>query len=131
MAQWLVKQEPEEYPYAQLVADGSTLWEGVSNPLALKHLRAMKAGENVFYYHTGKEKAIVAIATVESAVVDEDNVPRVTLSPKKLLKTAVTLSAIKADPQFAEWELVKQARLSVMPVSKEIWKAVLDLSEGK
>jgi predicted RNA-binding protein with PUA-like domain len=128
MAHWLLKQEPEEYSFADLSRDGSTTWDGVSNALALKHLRSMKPGDTAFYYHTGKEKAIVGIVTITAASVDDDNVPHVTVTAKKALKTPVTLAAIKADEQFAEWELVRQARLSVMPVPKEIWQAVLKLA---
>ncbi|MGL6075993.1 MAG: EVE domain-containing protein [Fimbriiglobus sp.] len=128
MAHWLLKQEPEEFSFALLQEAGATLWDGVSNPLALKHLRSMNAGDSAFFYHTGKEKAIVGIVTIESAAVDEDNVPQVMVLAKKAVKTPVTLATIKADEQFAEWELVKQARLSVMPVTPVIWKAIVKLA---
>ena len=122
MARWLVKQEPDCYGYADLERDGETAWDGVKNPVALKHLRAAAAGDEVFFYHTGKEKSVVGVAVVSRAMTDEE--PLV-LKPVRRLAAPVTLKAIKADEQFAGWELVRLSRLSVMPVPAAVWKAVL------
>jgi predicted RNA-binding protein with PUA-like domain len=133
MARWLVKEEPENYPYAQLEKDGSTVWAGVKNPLAQKHLRAMKKGDRIFFYHTGKEKAIVAIARAGSDAYPDPNVPGgasyvVDVVPEKRLRNPVTLAAVKADPAFAAFPLVRMARLSVMPVTDEEWTRIESMS---
>ena len=125
MAFWLFKQEPDSYSYADLERDGATTWDGVNNALAQKHLRAVKPGDKVLFYHTGDEKAIVGTMTVSEGptLVDEKNVA-VQVKPLKRLKNPVTLAAIKADEVFAEWELVRIGRLSVMPVNAELWKKI-------
>lgn len=133
MALWLFKQEPDCYPYSQLEADGQTFWDGVSNPLALKHLRACAAGDQVFYYHTGDEKAVVAVMEVGGPPVIDAEDPKVVAVPVKPLRRLakpVTLAAIKADPVFADWELVKQSRLSVMPVPPELWAKIEAMASG-
>ena len=133
MALWLFKQEPDCYPYSQLEADGQTFWDGVANPLALKHLRTCAAGDLAFFYHTGDEKAVVGVMEVTGPpVVDADDPKEVAVPVKPLRKLAnpVTLATIKADPVFAEWELVKQSRLSVMPVPPELWAKVEALAAG-
>ena len=127
MAHWLLKQEPDAYSYADLERDGSTAWDGVSNALALKHLRSVAVGDSVFYYHTGKEKAIVGVARVTQAGVNADSVPEIVIAAKTRLATPVTLAAIKADEAFAAWELVRMSRLSVMPVPAELWARVLGM----
>jgi predicted RNA-binding protein with PUA-like domain len=134
MALWLFKEEPECYSFANLQHDGTTTWSGVTNALAQKHLRAMKKGDRVFFYHTGKEKAVVGIMQV---IADPTPDPAdetgkrvvVTVKPVRLLKTPVTLAAIKADKAFAGWELVRIARLSVMPVPEDLWKKIEAMSE--
>jgi predicted RNA-binding protein with PUA-like domain len=126
MAFWLMKQEPDEYSFADLERDGTTTWEGVKNPLALKHLRACATGDLAFFYHTGKEKAVVGVMEVAGVA---DGV--VTVKPVRQLAKPVTLATIKADAAFAKWELVTQARLSVMPVTKAMWDRVLKLASGK
>src|SRR5437773_582617 len=103
MARWLFKEEPTQYSYADLERDGGSAWEGVSNPLALKHLRAVRPGDEVFFYHTGKEKAVVGVMRVAEADVEEGT-PAVRVKPVRRLAHPVTLSAIKADPAFAGWE---------------------------
>lgn len=135
MARWLCKQEPDCYSFTDLQKDGSTLWDGVTNALAQKHLRAMKMGDKVFFYHTGDEKAIVGIMVVaaEPQPLADDATGKlvgVKVKASKKLKNPVTLAAIKADQAFAEWELVRNSRLSVMPVSDEIWKKIETMSEG-
>ena len=129
MAQWLVKEEPEHYSYDQLVKEKKTVWAGVKNPLAQKHLRSIKRGDRVFYYHTGKEKAIVAIATAASdAYPDPKDATKkafvVDVAPVKKLERPVTLAEIKADRAFATFPLVRMSRLSVMPVTDEEWARI-------
>lgn len=127
MNYWLVKSDPDEYSAAHLERDGETSWTGVSNPLARKHLRAMRKGDAVLLYHTGKEKAVVAIAHVARAIpagappADD----AVQLQFSRWLANPVPLAAIKADPAFADFTLVRIGRLSVMPVSQAHWKRIL------
>ena len=135
MAQWLVKEEPEHYSYDQLVKEKKTVWAGVKNPLAQKHLRSIKRGDRVFYYHTGKEKAIVAIATAASdAYPDPKDATKkafvVDVAPVKKLARPVMLAEIKADRAFASFPLVRVSRLSVMPVTDEEWARIEKLSAG-
>jgi predicted RNA-binding protein with PUA-like domain len=135
MAQWLVKEEPEHYSYDQLVKEKKTVWAGVKNPLAQKHLRSIKRGDRVFYYHTGKEKAIVAIATAASdAYPDPKDATKkafvVDVAPVKKLARPVTLAEIKADRAFASFPLVRMSRLSVMPVTDEEWARIEKMSAG-
>lgn len=134
MPRWLFKQEPDCYSYAQLEADKRTSWDGISNALALKHLRQVQVGDEVFFYHTGDEKAIVGIMQIVSMpVTDPDNEKSVIVDVKPIRRLAnpVTLATIKADEVFANWELVKQSRLSVMPVSDLLWQRILTLAEGE
>ena len=135
MAQWLMKEEPEHYSYDQLVKEKKTVWAGVKNPLAQKHLRSIKRGDRVFYYHTGKEKAIVAIATAASdAYPDPKDATKkafvVDVAPVKKLTRPVTLAEIKADRAFASFPLVRMSRLSVMPVTDEEWDRIEKMSAG-
>jgi len=125
VARWLFKQEPECYSFADLQRDGETVWDGVNNALALKHLRQVKVGDRILLYHTGKEKAIVGEM---KAVAAADGI--VTVAPVKKLKRAITLAEIKADEAFAQWELVRISRLSVMPVSDDIWKRLTAMASG-
>jgi predicted RNA-binding protein with PUA-like domain len=126
---WLVKEEPENYSFDQFMADGKTVWSGVRNPVAQKNLRAMKKGDRVFFYHTGKEKAIIGTAKVSVAAYPDPKdatgkLVVVELVPDKKLKRAVTLAEIKAAGRFADFALVRIPRLSVMPVSEEQWDAI-------
>ena len=135
MAQWLMKEEPEHYSYDQLVKEKKTVWAGVKNPLAQKHLRSIKRGDRVFYYHTGKEKAIVAIATAASdAYPDPKDATKkafvVDVAPVKKLARAVTLAEIKADRAFASFPLVRMSRLSVMPVTDDEWSRIEKMSSS-
>jgi predicted RNA-binding protein with PUA-like domain len=133
MARWLMKCEPDCYSYADLERDGRTLWDGVANPLALKHLRACAAGDVAFFYHTGDEKAVVGVMEVTGSAVPDDTDPKLVAVPVKAVRklaTPVTLAAIKADSAFADWELVKQARLSVMPVSDVLWAKIEAMAAG-
>lgn len=133
MAFWLFKEEPDTYSFADLEKDGSTTWGGVTNALAQKHLRAVKKGDRVFFYHTGDEKAVVGIMEVSAdPKPDPDDAAGkrvvVAVTPVKRLKTPVTLAAIKAEKAFAGWELIRIARLSVMPVPAEVWAKVEQMS---
>jgi predicted RNA-binding protein with PUA-like domain len=133
MPYWLFKQEPSTYSYSRLEKDGRTVWEGVANNLALKHLRAVKKGDRAIFYHTGDERQAVGIMEIVSdpypdpkendgsrAVVD--------VRPAGRLKRAVTLDQIKEDPAFAEWELVRISRLSVMPVPEKLWQKIMKMA---
>jgi predicted RNA-binding protein with PUA-like domain len=135
MAQWLVKEEPEHYGYGQLERDRKTVWAGVRNPLAQKHLRTIRKGDRIFYYHTGKEKAVVAIAKALSDAYPDPADPSgklhvVDIAPEKKLSRPVTLAAIKADRAFASFALVRMSRLSVMPVSDGEWARIVDMSNS-
>ena len=130
---WLLKTEPSTYAYATLERDGRTVWDGVSNPLALKHLRSMKTGDLAFVYHTGDEKQIVGIAEITAAPYPDPKQgdPKlvvVDLKPKQKLAKPVPLSAVKARKEFADFELVRMGRLSVMPVSPQRWKKLLEMA---
>jgi predicted RNA-binding protein with PUA-like domain len=133
MAQWLVKEEPEHYGYDQLERDRKTVWAGVKNPLAQKHLRGIKRGDRIFYYHTGKEKAVVAVAKAASDAYPDPSDKSgklfvVDVVPEKKLDRPVTLAEIKADASFSGFPLVRMSRLSVMPVSDTEWARIEKLS---
>jgi predicted RNA-binding protein with PUA-like domain len=130
MAYWLMKSEPGTYSWDELLGDGSTEWDGVRNPAARLHLKAMKAGDRAFFYHSGAERAVVGIMRITREAQpdpkDGDWVS-VAVEPIKTLGP-VTLKTIKADPRLAAMELIRQSRLSVAPVRDEEWAAVLDLA---
>jgi predicted RNA-binding protein with PUA-like domain len=135
VARWLFKEEPDSYSFDDLARDGSTTWTGVTNALAQKHLRAIKKGDLVFFYHTGNEKAVVGVMEVTADPTPDPADPdgkrvAVTVKPLRKLKTPVTLAAIKADKAFAAWELVRQARLSVMPVPDALWAKIEKMGNG-
>lgn len=130
---WLLKSEPGTYSFSDLTREGRTCWDGVSNPVALSHLRAMKKGDEAFFYHTGAEKAIVGLARVVSDPYPDPKLgdPRrvvVDVAPVRPLDHPVSLAAVKADSRFKSFPLVRIGRLSVMPVSPEEWKALLAMS---
>ncbi|HXW04983.1 MAG TPA: EVE domain-containing protein [Vicinamibacterales bacterium] len=132
---WLLKEEPEHYSFDDLVRDGRTSWTGVRNALAQKHLRSIRQGDRIFFYHTGKEKAVVGIARAAgSAYPDPADktgaLYAVDVVPVKKLKAPVTLAAIKADKAFARLPLVRMPRLSVMPVSDDEWSRIVGMSGG-
>lgn len=134
MAYWLLKSEPSTYSYSDLERDKRTTWDGVSNNLALKHIRAMKRGDFAFIYHSGDEKAIVGIAEILSnpysdPKLKDEKLVVIDLRPKEELKNPVTLAAVKAQKEFAQFELVRMSRLSVMPVSAVHWKTLLAMSK--
>ncbi len=131
---WLFKQEPDDFSYADLEAAGKALWDGVANPLALKYLRQINKGDKVYFYHTGKEKAVVGEMLVSGGPVKDPNSENeklvvVEVVPSKRLKNPVTLLQIKADSSFSDWELVRIPRLSVMPVTLKQWNRIQELSK--
>ena len=130
---WLFKEEPENYSFDDFAKDTNTVWSGVKNPVAQRHLHAVKKGDQVFYYHTGKEKQIVGIA---KALGDAYPDPKdksgkfavVEIGPVRKLDRPVTLKEIKADSAFKNFPLVRISRLSVMPVSDSEWQRIIALS---
>jgi predicted RNA-binding protein with PUA-like domain len=136
MAYWLFKEEPTHYSFADLERDGETAWDGVSNNLARKHLRNVHRGDRIWYYHTGKEKAIVGEmrAVSEPRSDPEGSDPKavvVEVQPVRRLQQPVPLGTIKKDPVLADWDLVRLPRLSVMPVTEAQWRRVAELSQRK
>jgi predicted RNA-binding protein with PUA-like domain len=126
---WLFKEEPTHYGFDTLVKDKKTVWSGVKNPLAQKHLRAVQKGDRIFYYHTGNEKAVVGIAKALGDAYpdpkDKTGKPSVVdVRPSKKLPRPVTLAEIKADPAFKTFPLVRISRLSVMPVTDAEWSRI-------
>ncbi len=130
---WLLKTEPSDYSYADLNRDGKTVWDGVSNNLALKHLRNMKAGDWAFLYHTGKERALVGIAEVISDPYpdpkkSDTKLAVVDVKAKEELPQSVSLAEVKADSEFSDFPLVRLPRLSVMPVTPPQWNRLLAMA---
>lgn len=122
MAAWLLKTEPSSYSFADLVAAGTTRWDGIRNPRAIAYVRRAKPGDVAFVYHTGGEKAVVGTAEITSEAYPdpkEDGLWVVDLAAKKPVGRKVTLADIKADPLFAESPLVRQGRLSFVPLTDE------------
>jgi predicted RNA-binding protein with PUA-like domain len=135
MANWLVKEEPDHYGYEQLERGRKTVWAGVKNALAQKHLRSIRKGDRIFYYHTGKQKAVVAIARASGDAYPDpdDGTGRlfvVDIAPEKKLPRPVTLAEIKADASFASFPLVRMGRLSVMPVTEAQWARIEALARA-
>ena len=134
---WLAKQEPSGprgYNFSQLENEKKTVWDGVHNNLALKHIRNMKKNDLVFFYHTGDERQVVGIMSVITNPYpnpEEENKRFVVVDVKfkKLLKTPVTLDSIKKQKKFKDWELLRISRLSVMPVPKIIWDDIIKMSQ--
>jgi predicted RNA-binding protein with PUA-like domain len=131
VAYWLMKSEPESYGWDDLVGDGGTEWDGVRNNAARLHLKAMKAGDEAFFYHSMSDKAVVGIMRVTREARPDPKAPdwvSVRVEPVKALPRPVTLTEIKADPALATMELIRQSRLSVAPVRPEEWKRVFELA---
>jgi predicted RNA-binding protein with PUA-like domain len=130
---WLFKEEPTHYSFDAFVKDEKTVWSGVKNPLAQRHLHGVSKGDRIFYYHTGDQKAVVGIAkALGAAYPDPDDKSGkqavVDIAPVRKLARPVTLAEIKADPAFKNFALVRISRLSVMPVSDAEWKRIEDLA---
>jgi predicted RNA-binding protein with PUA-like domain len=133
MARWLMKSEPESFGWADLVRDGATEWDGVRNPTARLNLKAMKPGDEAFFYHSMSDKAVVGIMRVTRGAEPDPKAPewvRVRVEPVKPLEKPVTLAEIKAEPALARMELIRQSRLSVAPVRDEEWARVLEMARG-
>ncbi len=133
MACWILKTEPTTYAFDRLVAEKTTVWDGVSNPVAVRNIRSMAKGDLVCIYHTGKEKACVGLAEVAGAPGPDpkDATGRLAVVPLKAgraLATPVTLAAIKAAPAFRDSPLVRAPRLSVVPVSAAQWDALMRMA---
>ncbi len=136
MAYWLLKTEPSTYSYGDLEKAGKAVWDGVANPVALRNIKAAKPGDLVIVYHTGDEKAAVGVAEVTSAAYPDPKAKDPSLvvfdlAPKKRLAAPVTLATIKSTPAFATSPLVKQGRLSVVPLDEGQWKALMALAKTK
>jgi predicted RNA-binding protein with PUA-like domain len=119
---YLLKTEPSEYSFADLQREQTTNWDGVSNPVALKHLREMKPGDRLVIYHTGEEKSAVGTASVMSVDASDAKNPRVKIKVGKALDNPVSLARVKANKWFADSPLVRQGRLSVVPLTAEQYK---------
>ncbi|HYJ30283.1 MAG TPA: EVE domain-containing protein [Allosphingosinicella sp.] len=131
MAYWLMKSEPASYGWEDLVRDGATEWDGVRNPAARLHLRAMKEGDEAFFYHSGEQRSVLGIMRVARAARPDPKDPAwvsVAVEPVRALERPVTLKAIKAEPRLAKIELVRQSRLSVAPVRDAEWETILELA---
>jgi predicted RNA-binding protein with PUA-like domain len=134
MAYWLFKEEPEHYSLDDLLRDKQAVWSGVENPVALKHLRSVQKGDHIFYYHTGKQKAIVGVMeavkdSYPDPKRDDDRFVVVDVKPVRRLDRSVSLAEIKSNPKFADFALVRISRLSVMPVKDEYWAEIERLSK--
>ena len=131
---WLVKQEPEDYSWDDLVRDGSTQWSGVRNFQARNNLRQMKVGDAVFFYHSGKEKCVVGIASVSKAAypdptAKEEGWIAVDIEPLKKLANPVSLADIKANAKLSDLLLVRQSRLSVVPVGESEFEEIVRMGK--
>lgn len=136
MAYWLFKEEPEHYNFADLEKDGTTLWDGVTNSLARQNLRKVHQGDRVFYYHTGKERAVVGEMRVVSdprsdPTADDSKAVVVEVEPVQRLQHPVSLKRIKQDPLLGDWDLARLPRLSVLPVTEAQWQRVQELSQSQ
>ena len=132
MTHWLMKSEPGVYSWDDLVHDGETEWDGVRNPTARLHLKAMKAGDEVFFYHSGDQRQVVGIMRVTRAAQPDPKDPAwvaVAVKPVRKVNPPVTLKAIKGEPSLNKMELVRLSRLSVSPVRDEEWAKVLELAK--
>jgi predicted RNA-binding protein with PUA-like domain len=131
---WLVKSEPAKYAFADLERDGRTMWDGVRNNAAALHLKAMKRGDQVLYYHSQEGLAVVGIAQVIGEAYPDPTDPAgrfvaVDLEPVRALKRPVTLAEMKANPALAKLEMIRQGRLSVSPVRPEEWSEILRMAD--
>lgn len=131
MAYWLMKSEPAKYSWDDLIRDGSTDWDGVRNNAARLHLRAMKPGDEAFFYHSMADKAIVGIMRIAGPQMpdgEDGSWVKLPVKPVEALGRPVTLAEIKGDPSLAKMELLRQSRLSVAPVRDDEWRRVLELA---
>jgi len=135
MARWLLKTEPDAYSWDDLARDKRTPWDGVTNALALKHMRTISKGDSALIYHTGDQRTIIGIAEVVAKPYPDpkENDPRIVvidIKPKKKLARPVTLDEFKADRAFAGWDLLRNSRLSVMPVPLAMWNRIIAMARS-
>lgn len=135
MAYWLLKTEPSEYSWDDLVRDKTVAWEGVTNATALIHIRKMKQGDLAYVYHTGNERAAVGVAKIASDPYPDpkaknERIVIVDLKAQGKLPKPVTLDTIKSDPAFEGFDLLRISRLSVVPVPQKMWKRIEELAGG-
>ena len=134
MAHWLFKEEPSHYSFSDLVRDGRTTWDGIRNPLARKNLRAARARDTAFFYHSGTERAVVGIMEVLGAArpdpQDQLRAWSVPVKAVRPLRVPVTLAQLKSDPALEGSDLLRIPRLSVMPVSERQWRTILRYERG-
>ena len=133
---WILKTDADTYPFEQLVRERRAVWDGVSNALALKHIRIMAKGDRAFIYHSGDEKALVGLARIVSDPYPDPKAgdPKLTvvdIEAGDRLPRPVTLAAVKADPAFADLGLVRMSRLSVIPVPPEQWSRLLGMAGAR
>jgi predicted RNA-binding protein with PUA-like domain len=136
MPRWLFKQEPTHYSFDRLVNDGGTKWDGVENNAALKNLRGIRKGDEIFFYHTGDEKQVVGLMEASSDAYPDpkDKDGRLTVvdvKPVKKLRRPVTLAEMKSSAKFAGFDLLRLPRLSVIPVPDKFWSEILKASEAQ
>ncbi len=132
MAHWILKTEPATYSFDRLVREETAVWDGVTNPLALKNIRAMQPGDELMIYHTGDEKAVVGLATVTSAPRPDPkaaNLAVVDIQAGKALARPVTLGEIRTEPALKDLALVRMPRLSVVPATEAQWKKLLQMAK--
>ena len=130
---WLLKTEPNEYSYTDLEKENTAVWDGVKNALALKNMRTMRTGEEVFIYHTGKERRIVGVAQVANTAYPDPkltDVKRLVIDIRAVRKLPepITLAQIKQDEKFAGFELIRLPRLSIVPVLPQYWQRLLEMA---
>jgi predicted RNA-binding protein with PUA-like domain len=133
MAHWILKTEPSTYSFDRLVRERNTRWDGVTNPVALKHIRAMQRGDEVMIYHTGDEKAVVGLATVASAPYPDPTDAKlevVDIAAGKALPRPVTLGEIRKEAVLRDLALVRMPRLSVVPATDAQWRKLLQISKA-
>jgi predicted RNA-binding protein with PUA-like domain len=131
MAHWLMKSEPSSYSWQDLVRDGSTEWDGVRNNAARLHLKAMKRGDEAFFYHSMDERSVIGVMGVVREAQPDPKDPdwvSIKVEPVRALERPVTLKEIKAEPRLAKMDLIRQSRLSVAPVRDEEWELILSMS---
>jgi predicted RNA-binding protein with PUA-like domain len=136
MSYWLVKSEPSKYSWDQFQKDGKTFWDGVRNYAARNNLKAMKKGDEVFYYHSNEGLEIVGIATVikehyQDPTTDEEAWVVVDLKPKRKLKNPVPLAEMKKDKRLADMDLIRLGRLSVQSVKESEWNIIMEMADEK
>jgi predicted RNA-binding protein with PUA-like domain len=132
MSYWILKTDTDVYPYDQLEREGHAVWDGVTNALALKHIRSMSKGDSALIYHAGQGKELVGLARITSDPYpdpkhDDPKIVVVDVSAERRLPTRVSLAEVKADSRFADLGLVRLSRLSVIPVPADQWKSLLQM----